>query len=114
VNSLRTAERFDPAQLKETIVDLRKHVSPIPGQQLDGATGNVRRPQRVLSMAAVIFTALLLGAAVGRALPTKPEADAVAQRTSPAPAPISTFVYYPSQYQPDFKPAAQVEDIQAF
>jgi hypothetical protein len=79
-------------------VDLRQHVRPIPGQQVDGATGDVRRPRRVLSMVAVIFAALLLGAAVGRALPTKPEAVAAAQSGSTAPQPTETFVYFPSQY----------------
>jgi hypothetical protein len=49
-------------------------------------------------MAAVIIAALLLGAAVGRALPTKPEAVALAQSGSTAPQPIETFVHFPSQY----------------
>lgn len=95
-------------------MDLRRHIRLIPGQQLDGATGNVRRPRRALSMVAVIVAALLLGAAVGRSLPTKPEAVAAVQPTSPAPEPVVTFVYFPSQYQPDYNPAAQVGDIESF
>jgi hypothetical protein len=65
-------------------------------------------------MVAVIAAALLLGAAVGRALPPTTAAGATAQGPSAAPEATTDFVYFPSQYQPDFNPAAQVGDIQAF
>jgi hypothetical protein len=98
--------------LKETIVDLRQHVTPIRGQQLHGVTGNVSRPRRVVSMVAIIVAALLVGAAVGRVLPTKSEAVAAAQTTSPASQPAETFVYFPSQYE---NQAKEVEEyIQPF
>jgi hypothetical protein len=93
-------------------VDLRQHVTPIRGQRIDGATGNVRRPRRVVSMAAIIVAALLLGAALGRVLPTKPEAVAAPQSGSTAPQSTETFVYFPSQY---VNQATEIEEhIQAF
>lgn len=58
----------------------------------------MRRPGRVLTMTAVIVAAVLLGAAVGRALPTKPETGAAAQSAAPASEPTEPFVYFPSQY----------------
>ncbi|MGH8642088.1 MAG: hypothetical protein ACRET6_10275 [Burkholderiales bacterium] len=83
-------------------MDLRKYVTPIPGAQDHGATGGAQPPRRVVSMVAVIVVALLLGAAMGRALPTKPEASAIAQSPAPAPEPTVTFVYSwsPSVDQP--------------
>jgi hypothetical protein len=93
-------------------VDLRQHITPILGQQLDGMTGNVSRPRRVVSMVAIIVAALLLGAAVGRVLPMKPEAVAAAQGASPARESTEPFVYFPSRYE---NQAKEVEEyIQPF
>ena len=104
-------------------MDLRQHVRPISGQQIDGAIGDMRRPWRILPIVAVIFAALLLGAALGRALPMKAEAGAVAQSApvvqsapavqfSPAAQSSEPFVYFPSQY---VNQAAEAEEhIQAY
>jgi hypothetical protein len=63
-------------------------------------------------MTAVIVAAVLLGAAVGRALPTKPEAGAAAQSIPSAPETAGSFQYFPSQY---VNQATEAEEhIQAF
>lgn len=93
-------------------MDLRQHIRLISSAQDDKTSGGAQRPRRVLSMVVVIFAALLLGAALGRALPTKLEASAVAQSPSPAPASTETFVYFPSQYVN--RATAVEEHIQAY
>jgi hypothetical protein len=92
-------------------VDLRKYVRPLPGVQDDGATGRAQPPRRVVSMA-VIVAALLLGAAVGRVLPTTAATGATAQSAAPASQATEPFVYFPSQY---VNQATEVEEhIQAY
>ncbi|HKA39134.1 MAG TPA: hypothetical protein VKD25_05170 [Burkholderiales bacterium] len=53
-------------------------------------------------MTAAIVAAALVGAAMGRALPTKPEASAIAQSMVPAQASTGAYVYpwSPSVDQP--------------
>jgi hypothetical protein len=93
-------------------MDLRQHIRVISSAPDEAVAGRIKRPQRVLSMVAVVMVALLLGAALGRALPMKPEAGAVAQSPSPTPASTETFVYFPSQY---VNQATAVEEhIQAY
>lgn len=78
----------------------------------DGAASRAQPPRRVLSMVAVIVAALLLGAALGRALPPMAVTGATAQSTTPVSQATEPFVYFPSQYE---NQAKEVEEyIQPF
>jgi len=93
-------------------MDLRKYIKIVPSAPDQGATGSAQPPRRELAIAAVILAALLLGAAMGRALPTKPEAVAVAPSGSTAPQAAEPFVYFPSQYV--IQATEREEHIQAY
>lgn len=87
-------------------MDLRKYVTPIPSAQ------GAQPPRRVLSMVLVVVAALLVGAAVGRALPPTAATVATAQPATPAPQAAEPFVYFPAQYE---NQAKEVEEyIQGF
>lgn len=91
-------------------MDLRQHVTPIRGQRIDGATGGVHIPRHVLTTVIGMAAALLLGVAVGRGLPTTPEASVTAQSPAPAAEPVVSYV----NIRPQVVDQSVGEDIPTF
>jgi hypothetical protein len=95
MDSLREAGAVQSGAGKETKMDLRRYITPIPGARADAAAGGVRIPRPILTLAVGMAAALLLGVAVGRGLPTQPEASLSAQSAqgpSPATEPVVSYV----------------------
>lgn len=98
MDSRREAGAVQSGAVKETKMDLRRYSTPIPGAQTDAAAGGVQFPRRALTMAVGMAAALLLGVAVGRGLPTQPQAGLSAQSAqsaqdpSPATEPVVSYV----------------------
>ena len=95
-------------------MDLRQHIRVISGPQDHRTDGRAQPRRGIYAAAAGMVVALLLGAAVGRALPGRPDVASSTQGATAAAEPAATFVYFPSQYVSQPIESEQWEHIPTF